>query len=371
MVRRNMDLASFLANAPSLFGEEATQEEEVDPDISRGLHHGAIRCFGFPNGDTLSCVRWDSRFHITSTDIIRALVHRFEDILRPVVNVKKFEEGVFSDLRCLKPGVDARLELPRSEFLELLYKHHCVRTQKKQKVFYWASVPHDMLFRDALERDLKREAMGIEPTTKITKDADPSSLVVIGGVELPLSVPPTLAAHLHTSAPAAGSAAAGPVSTPLVTSASHPPASTAASTAPPSCAGDSDTHPLHPAEPAAASWPEDPAASTALLNGGWAGVDLHTLRRKTPGLHAEYDPYHSTPTPHHSPEEGAANTQDLLSLLSADPNALITQDNVGDFSAILDQLLSGSVHAQARTMEQDFALDSQALSQALFAPLDP
>ncbi|ORX68497.1 transcription factor, STE-like protein, partial [Linderina pennispora] len=131
------------------------------------MHSGAIRRFTFPNGETLSCVRWDSQYHITSTDIIRALVHRFEGIMRPVVNMKKFEEGVFSDLRSLKPGTDARLELPRSEFLELLYKHHCVRTQKKQKVFFWDSVPHDLLFREALERDLKREAMGIEPTTKV------------------------------------------------------------------------------------------------------------------------------------------------------------------------------------------------------------
>src|SRR6185436_2712300 len=36
---------------------------------------------------------------------------------------------------------------------------------KKQKVFYWFSVPHDRLFLDALERDLKREKIGIEPTT--------------------------------------------------------------------------------------------------------------------------------------------------------------------------------------------------------------
>ncbi|KAJ2714741.1 hypothetical protein H4R19_001567 [Coemansia spiralis] len=376
MVRRNMDLASFLTNAPSLFGEEATLEEEVEPDIASGEHHGAIRCFGFANGDTLSCVRWDTQFHITSTDIIRALVHRFEDIQRPVVNIKKFEEGVFSDLRCLKPGVDARLELPRSEFLELLYKHHCVRTQKKQKVFYWTSVPHDMLFRDALERDLKREAMGIEPTTKITDDTDPSSLVIIGGVELPLSVPPTLAAHLRTAAATADAPpATARVSTPLVTSGARLPAPTGTATAPPSCAGDSDTAPLHPDAAAAAiaavdrSEPHPPAA--APLNGGWPGASLHTLRRKTPGLQAEYDPYHSTPTPHHSPAEGAATAQDLLSLLNVDPNALITQDNVGDFSAILDELLSGSVQAQARSLDQGFALDSHALSQALFAQPDP
>jgi len=103
--------------------------------------------------------------------------------------MKKFEEGVFSDLRNLKPGVDACLEEPKSPFLDLLFKYQCIRTQKKQKVFYWCvfflvllshmghcltdvcnrfSVPHDRLFLDALERDLKREKMGSDSTTQIT-----------------------------------------------------------------------------------------------------------------------------------------------------------------------------------------------------------
>lgn len=54
----------------------------------------------------------------------------------------------------------------QSEFLELLFKYNCIRTQKKQKVFYWFSVPHDRLFLDALDRDLKREKLGVEPTTE-------------------------------------------------------------------------------------------------------------------------------------------------------------------------------------------------------------
>jgi transcription factor STE12 len=82
-----------------------------------------------------------------------------------VKNSKKFEEGIFSDLRNLKSGTDASLEDPKSPFLDFLYKNNCIRTQKKQKVFYWYSVPHDRLFLDALERDLKREKMGQEATT--------------------------------------------------------------------------------------------------------------------------------------------------------------------------------------------------------------
>lgn len=68
-------------------------------------------------------------------------------------------------MRNLKSGTDASLEEPKSGFLDFLYKNNCIRTQKKQKVFYWYSVPHDRLFLDALERDLKREKMNQEPTT--------------------------------------------------------------------------------------------------------------------------------------------------------------------------------------------------------------
>ncbi|RYC64049.1 hypothetical protein CHU98_g2174 [Xylaria longipes] len=90
---------------------------------------------------------------------------QFQAFGRPVRNSKKFEEGIFSDLRNLKSGTDASLEEPKSPFLDFLYKNNCIRTQKKQKVFYWYSVPHDRLFLDALERDLKREKMGQEATT--------------------------------------------------------------------------------------------------------------------------------------------------------------------------------------------------------------
>jgi transcription factor STE12 len=96
---------------------------------------------------------------------VRCLTFRFQAFGRPVKNLKKFEEGIFSDLRNLKSGTDASLEEPKSPFLDFLYKNNCIRTQKKQKVFYWFSVPHDRLFLDALERDLKREKVGQEATT--------------------------------------------------------------------------------------------------------------------------------------------------------------------------------------------------------------
>ncbi|KCZ76374.1 hypothetical protein H311_02629, partial [Anncaliia algerae PRA109] len=139
-IQGDNDLFNFLTNAPKEFREGER-----------------IRKYQLKNGDYIHCVLWNNHFYITGTDVVKILVWRFQNSGRNLVSMKKFEEGVFSDLRNLKPGVDATLENPRSEFLEFLYKNGCIRTQKKQKVFYWYSVPHDSLFCDALERDLRRE----------------------------------------------------------------------------------------------------------------------------------------------------------------------------------------------------------------------
>ena len=134
------ELFEFLNNAPKFFREGER-----------------IKKFQLKNGDYIHCVLWNYHFYITGTDIVKILVWRFQNANRQLGNMKKFEEGIFSDLRNLKPGVDASLENPRSDFLEFLYKNGCIRTQKKQKVFYWYSVPHEPLFCDALERDMRRD----------------------------------------------------------------------------------------------------------------------------------------------------------------------------------------------------------------------
>lgn len=96
---------------------------------------------------------------------MRCLSFRFQAFVRLVKNTKKFEEGVFSVLRNMKAGSDATLEEPKSPLLDFLHKQNCIRSLKKQKVFYWYSVPHDKLLLDALDRDLRREKMGQETIT--------------------------------------------------------------------------------------------------------------------------------------------------------------------------------------------------------------
>ncbi|OLY85688.1 Transcription factor steA [Smittium mucronatum] len=187
-------LIYFLQNGPELLSldEKELGTVNIPPNLivqNYGSKKALIKQYKFKDGEFVSCVKWEDEYYITSTDIIRVLLYRFEKINRPVVFAKKFEEGVFSDLRSLKHGQGARLESPRSEFLDLLYRNHCVRTQKKQKVFSWYLVPHDQLFREALERDLKRESMGVEPTTRLISPQFSSVTVNIGGTDLPLSVP--------------------------------------------------------------------------------------------------------------------------------------------------------------------------------------
>ncbi|XBW35574.1 hypothetical protein QEN19_001148 [Hanseniaspora menglaensis] len=107
--------------------------------------------------DYISCIYWDNIYYISGTDIIKILIFRFEKFGRRIINKKKFEEGIFSDLRNLKVNEHCILQMPRSAMLQFLHKNNCIKTQKRQKVFFWFSVLHDRLFADCLERDLKRE----------------------------------------------------------------------------------------------------------------------------------------------------------------------------------------------------------------------
>ncbi|KAI7901611.1 STE like transcription factor-domain-containing protein [Cokeromyces recurvatus] len=170
----NKNTATRLSQIDDMKYFFATAAEQWD-------HTKSIKRFELPGGESISCVLWNDVFYITGTDIVRSLTFRFHAFGRPITNAKKFEEGIFSDLRNLKPGQDARLEEPKSELLDMLYKNNCIRTQKKQKVFYWYSVPHDRLFLDALERDLKREKVGLEPTTKSV--AEPASSLSIDSTQ--------------------------------------------------------------------------------------------------------------------------------------------------------------------------------------------
>lgn len=113
-------------------------------------------------GEAIHCVLWEGRHYITSYDIIKALkvlvVDDGQGRLYNTdidINGKKFEENVFSVLRQLKVGVNCRLEEARSDLLDWLCRHDCIRTQKKQKVFNWQDVNIPLMAREIRSRCLR------------------------------------------------------------------------------------------------------------------------------------------------------------------------------------------------------------------------
>ena len=169
-----------------------------------------------PTGEIISCIFRNNSFYITGTDIIKILIYRFIALGRPIQDLKKFQEGAFSDFRNLKLGIDAALESANSPFLQYLYHHKCIKTQKRQKVFYWFAVNHDKLFIDALERDLKKEALGQPSCTIDLEQRDANQVLelakknVIELKSLPIvnthhSIPTTpshsLSHHMHSIQP--------------------------------------------------------------------------------------------------------------------------------------------------------------------------
>ncbi|OIR57724.1 MAG: transcription factor Ste12-like protein, partial [Amphiamblys sp. WSBS2006] len=154
---KSSDFRDFLVNAEEivkkkavLLGESATRISFVYPsDAIRG----AARKGEFPETvsieesrssavEEISCVYWKGLCYVTGTDIIKIMFYllgAYGYTWRPE-RMRKIEEGIFSDLRGLRQGKEAVLEDARSEFLHWLFHQGCIRTQKKQKVFYWSGM---------------------------------------------------------------------------------------------------------------------------------------------------------------------------------------------------------------------------------------
>ena len=103
--------------------------------------------------EAVTCVYWHGRPLMSGTDIAKIVRYRLACRGIRVKNMRKVEEGIVSDLRPLKHSQDFVLEKARSELLRLLHSNGCIKTQKKQKVFFWDKIPHDSLFENALERE--------------------------------------------------------------------------------------------------------------------------------------------------------------------------------------------------------------------------
>lgn len=141
----------------------------------RGEGRGAYAKFALPStGEVIHCCVWEGAHYITSFDMIKILKvlviddgsgRMFDDLID--TEGKKFEENVFSVLRQLKVGTGSQLEDSRSAMLDWLQRHDCIRTLKKQKVFFWHSVDFFALAREIRTRCLARMGIATPPPTPL------------------------------------------------------------------------------------------------------------------------------------------------------------------------------------------------------------
>lgn len=82
---------------------------------------------------------------------------------------RKFEEGVYSDLRQARLGSDGILEQANSKFLRYLYSIGCVKTHKRQKIFYWRSVRHLDIHEEVIRREIRKSISAVGPVEAAVK----------------------------------------------------------------------------------------------------------------------------------------------------------------------------------------------------------
>lgn len=150
----NLELHNWLKSAPHSLKE-----------------NNSISTFILPSSEKIHCILHENSFFITGTDIVKLILWYFNSTGCYISNLKKFEEGIFSDLRRLKSPIDASLEKSKSQFLDFLHKKGCIRTQKKQKVFKFYSICTYQLYLDNLHKEIERKngffSSFIDPSTRI------------------------------------------------------------------------------------------------------------------------------------------------------------------------------------------------------------
>lgn len=159
-------IINFIQRAPQL--TDAAWANKL-----RGESRGAYTKFTLPStGEIIHCFIWDGTHFITSFDMIKILKvlvvddgsGRMYDNLIDAEG-KKFEENVFSVLRQLKVGSGSQLEDSRSDMLDWLQRHDCIRTLKKQKVFFWSAVDFFGLAHEIRTRCLSKIGISTPPKT--------------------------------------------------------------------------------------------------------------------------------------------------------------------------------------------------------------
>ncbi|EPZ36435.1 STE-domain-containing protein [Rozella allomycis CSF55] len=126
-----------------------------DNEVSRGII--------LPDQSIVNCIRYQNQLVVTGTDILKVIEYFYqENTSTQIKDQKKFEEGVFSDLRIYKIGKDAMLVDPSNEIINTLNEIGCIRTRKKQKLFFWPTVDFQDLLQRSIKRDERNATHGLE-----------------------------------------------------------------------------------------------------------------------------------------------------------------------------------------------------------------
>lgn len=103
------------------------------------------------SNEFISSFYWKDEYYISGIDILKIIKFQLSLLNYRIIKTKKFEGYVFSILRNIKIF---NCETSNSELLGLMYIGNCIRTQKKQKIFYWNDFPHDQILYEFLEKGM-------------------------------------------------------------------------------------------------------------------------------------------------------------------------------------------------------------------------
>lgn len=145
-------LADFIRAAPAMARAAHAGHGADGPE-------GALARYRLPATlEHIHCVLWEGQYLMTSCDIIK--------VLRVLVRAgghgqadRKFKESVFSALRRYRPGLECQVELAHSRLLLWLQQHGCIRTIKRQRMYYWHKVDVFGLADEIRQRAVRRPAL--------------------------------------------------------------------------------------------------------------------------------------------------------------------------------------------------------------------
>jgi uncharacterized Zn-finger protein len=128
------------------------------------------------SNEFISSFYWNEDYYISVIDILKITKFQLKLLGYKIIKQKKFEGYIFSILRSIK---NFKCETSNSKLLNLMYIGNCIRTQKKQKIFYWNNFPHEEIFYEFLDKGMSTVEKTEIPVQKPKQVIDSSNILII------------------------------------------------------------------------------------------------------------------------------------------------------------------------------------------------